>query len=836
MSKQKKKNNKKEKNGLMIGFITDGMVPIEWMIRLNKIASGIPSGMFWKYVWYKGKGYKDKGGYAKARTKVIEQARANNAKWLLFLDTDVLAPPDVVTRLMSHNKPLVTGIYYMKSQPSQPVIFQKMGNGPYWDFPVNELFEIEGSGLGCTLIDMDVFDKFEEEDLPFFKENWTYTKKDGSKVRVKVGEDHWFFMKSKELGYQPYCDSSILCDHMDTNTGAIFPGEKEVKRIRNKILKKEGRDDIIEKENKLYNVDKDKKTIVFYNATNAEFAGDELERRGVGGSEGDIINLAKIFAKYYNVLVFCNCPRPGVYDGVKYMHVRDTEYLKEVDTDLLIVSRNTQLLANVDFKEKFNVDKVCLWTHDLPDSYVFDKLPKAIPNIDRIFALTEWHKDAIKERFKDVPSDMWFYARNGVETDLFKQEVERDPYRLIYSSTPFRGLDVLLKVFPKIKEKVPKANLHIFSSMKVYGSDGEEKDKDYKKLYDLAKELDGVHYHGSVKRKRLAKEMKKASLLAYPNKYKETCCITAMEAMTAGTPIVTTKLAALPEIIPDDCGILIDGDSNSEDYQKKFIDSVVELLNNKEKWNKMHKECLKQDFSWLDISKEWINEFFPEDLEEFSKAINKQETKQEPKKESKENINTPKYWDKQYKYEEESNIDQRSDIRRWNLIEEKIPKNSVILDFGCGRGKFLEYLKDDRPDCKLYGIDFSEYALKCVAKRVPDARLTSKIDNLPYDLKENYFDVITAQHVMEHLSEPKKLIKDLKKILAKDGLLIIAIPIDDDPWPEHMKIWTIEDFIELLNNFNCIYSIKQREMFRKKKDGSPKKEAIAFIRFDGGEK
>lgn len=826
-----------EKKGLMIGFISDGKVPVSWMMRVNDIGNHTPPGIFWKLGWFEGKGYKEnKQGYANARNQVVEKAKAMNAKWLFFIDADVYPDPNVITKLMSYNKSIVSGIYYMKCMPPQPVIFKKMGDGPYWDFPVDELFEIEGSGCGCVLISMDVFDAFDKAKLPYFKENWMHEKEDGSKVKVNIGEDHWFYITAKKLGFQPYCSSSVMCDHIDVNTGVVYPGQEEVERIRRKVLEKHGRQDILKKDDEIYHLNPDKKTIIFYNATPSPFAGDELERRGVGGSEGDIINLARIFAKMYNVIVFCNCPRPGIYDGVRYLHHRDTDWMQKFHTDLIISSRNTQFLANVNFKEYFRVDKVCLWTHDLPQSYVFDKLPQALKNIDRIFALTQWHKKSIMNYFPDIPENKFFIARNGVDTKLYKENIERNPYKLIYSSTPFRGLDVLLHVFPEIKKRVPQAELHIFSSMKVYGYP--EKDS-YEFLYEKARTMEGVHYHGTITRKELAKEMMSSAILAYPNHYDESCCITAMEAVTAGTPIVTSNRAALPEIIPKGCAILIDGDSNTKEYQEQFVDKIVNILKHKELWQEMHNACKGHDFTWETISKEWIKEFFPDDIARFSDIIDNVTDEIQvsnyiyPAENPPENINTPDYWDSVYEKEDSMpQIDfKRSDSERWDMIIEKIPDGSVVLDYGSGPGEFLFYLQKKKPKCKLYAVDFSIYAINKIRNKDMSIRVTNRIEGFPEDTKKNYFNIISCQHAIEHMDNPEKLINDLKNLLAEDGLLILAIPINDDPWKEHLKVWQAEDVTRLLDKFDCIYELHIKDSRRKKKDGSFRKEAIVFIKF-----
>ncbi len=745
------------KQGLVIGFISDGMVPTKWMMRCNALGAGTPSGIFWKFAFVEGTGYKDKGGYAEARTKVVQQAREHNAKWLFMVDTDVFPPPDAITKLMSHSKPIVTGIYYMKSHPPQPVIFKQMGDGPYWDYPVDDFFEIEGSGLGCCLINMEVFDEFDKHNLPYFKENWVYTKPDGSKIKVKVGEDHWFFIKAKELGFQPYCDSSVICDHLDVETGAIFPGEKEVERVRNKALKKHGRQDIIKREKEIYSLDPNKKTIVFYNATPAEFSGDEITKRGVGGAEGCIIDLAKELAGYYNVVVFCNCPRPGVYDGVHYTHADNTDWMKKFTTDLLIVSRNTHLLADVDFRKYFNIQQVCLWCHDMVESYVFDRLPKAIKNIDKVCALSNWHWQNIENRFPGlIPEDKKLTISNGLDTELFKYSgEEKKRKKLVYTSTPFRGLDVLLELFPQIKEQVPDAELHVFSSMKVYGNKKVDKDKDFKELYDKAKQMEGVVYHGTVPRKELAEHLKESALMVYPNHYPETMCISVAESVVANTPVVTSKKAALPETIPEGTGYLIEPPQD-ETYKEKFVETTVRLLNYDEEWNKMREECskYKDTFSWEKSAKKWVENFLPEDVAEFEKS-----KEQEKKEESEQEIKT------------EDAVKPNNNKEIIDLIEEG---DTIIMwnadPYDTDHIEFLERVKLNTTYCTRYAMLPNKEKVSELEKQVPSIRATNALDGLAEEMRKDYFDVVVDFNYSKSPGDVKPLID----LATKTGKIILS--------------------------------------------------------------
>ena len=235
------------------------------------------------------------------------------------------------------------------------------------------------SGLGCCLINMKVFDAFDREGIPYFKENWVMETDDNQKIKCSVGEDHYFFYHARKLGFKVIADSSILCDHYDMNEKKFYPNEDEVRRLTGIKLKELGREDVVNDVNNSIGKNPDKKTVSFVNFTSNPFSGDELDRRGCGGAETDVINLAREFSKNYdlNVHVFCVCPRPGVYDGVVYHDIGSSlSVLKGLNSDLLISSRNTHIFTKIDFKKEFNAKKVCLWAHDMPADPVYEYFEK----------------------------------------------------------------------------------------------------------------------------------------------------------------------------------------------------------------------------------------------------------------------------------------------------------------------------------------------------------------------------------------------------------------------------------------------------------------------------
>ena len=111
-------------------------------------------------------------------------------------------------------------------------------------------------------------------------------------------------------------------------------------------------------------------------------------------------------------------------------------------------------------------------------------------------------------------------------------------------------------------------------------------------------------------------------------------------------------------------------------------------------------------------------------------------------------------------------------VRSYTLYQKvklikRLSTQRKILDFGCGTGEFLL-------QCKKNHFDVTGFEPNPTARMQAEAKGIPTISQLK-QLK-GQFDIITAWHVIEHVSELKKTIKVLKKKLTDQGLLIIALP------------------------------------------------------------
>ena len=120
-----------------------------------------------------------------------------------------------------------------------------------------------------------------------------------------------------------------------------------------------------------------------------------------------------------------------------------------------------------------------------------------------------------------------------------------DKIRLVYCSTPHRGLEILVPVFQKLAEKHPDIHLDVFSSFKIYGWD--DADKNFEPLYNIIKEHPQMTYHGFQPNDVVKNHLAKSHILAYPSVYLETGCRVLMESMSAGLACVHPNFGALPD-------------------------------------------------------------------------------------------------------------------------------------------------------------------------------------------------------------------------------------------------------------------------------------------------
>jgi glycosyltransferase involved in cell wall biosynthesis/intein/homing endonuclease/SAM-dependent methyltransferase len=259
-----------------------------------------------------------------------------------------------------------------------------------------------------------------------------------------------------------------------------------------------------------------------------------VDLSGIGGSELAAINMSKQLVQLGNkVRVYSSCGTwgEGVYDGVEYYH---TNKFHDLSCDVLITSRMAYPLSD-EFKARAKLK--ALWVHDVVPKGLTAELAK---NVDIVFALSNWHKDNILSSHPFLTANKVIVTQNGLDLSRFDVEVDRNPHKMIYSSSPDRALPVLLKVWPRIRKLVPDAELHIFYGFEYWQKAAANDSNQLTLINQIMQEMSnlsehGVHYRGRVNQSVLASEFKSSGVWGFPTWFTETSC------QLSGTLIFTNE-------------------------------------------------------------------------------------------------------------------------------------------------------------------------------------------------------------------------------------------------------------------------------------------------------
>lgn len=343
--------------------------------------------------------------------------------------------------------------------------------------------------------------------------------------------------------------------------------------------------------------------LVFFDPLSWRYDSDTPLYQGLGGSQSAACYLAEELATRGHEVVFVNgveCPR-GIR-GVRFIGRGSP------DEDRIINSADFLIVINAAMGGSLRMVGVkapmILWAgHDADQPAVqMLRYAQEPASWDRIVCLSQWQADRYAEVFGPSLTAKIRVIGHGLAPPFVGRRLSPPSYHtpvLAYCSTPFRGLDRLLDVFPTVRQAIPDVRLKIFSDMKVYQGD----DAPYAQFYERAQTMEGVEHVGSVGQYRLADELAECTALAYPCTFPETYCIVAAEAVAAGATPIVTPLGALPEVL-DTAAIY----TTSDGYGKTLVNILQAMKDQPWKFaiNRASASLrFRQERSWPARADEW---------------------------------------------------------------------------------------------------------------------------------------------------------------------------------------------------------------------------------------
>jgi FkbM family methyltransferase len=149
-------------------------------------------------------------GYSISQIRNLIGDWAKRYDYLFSIDSDIVLPRDVLTKMLAADKDIISGLYIQRIPNTHTLeVYMDTQNGgctniPYRLIKDRGLVEIAACGMGCALIKSEVFRKMPYPHF-FYKEAINHAD--------TVSEDVFFCMKARQNGFVVWADTSIECDH-----------------------------------------------------------------------------------------------------------------------------------------------------------------------------------------------------------------------------------------------------------------------------------------------------------------------------------------------------------------------------------------------------------------------------------------------------------------------------------------------------------------------------------------------------------------------------------------------------------------------------------------------
>jgi glycosyltransferase involved in cell wall biosynthesis len=268
-----------------------------------------------------------------------------------------------------------------------------------------------------------------------------------------------------------------------------------------------------------------------------------IKDKGLGGTEATVIRVAEELGKRHEVHVMQHVRKEVSLSGRAAYAPIIPKILERQKWDAIIALRDANALGWI---RVLNKAPLFLWCHDIstPD---FTRQYRLIRGTGAtIVTVSDYHKTQTIEAFKAMTETVPFIRRvyNPIDQELNPNDTPIDKNKLVFFSSPHKGLEYTVEVFKNARSFLPELRLYIANP-------------GY--LPSYAAECDGIINLGSLPHAQVVDEVRSALCVFYPNTvFPETFGLVFAEANAVGTPVLAHTMGAAHEVLsasnpPFDC-------------------------------------------------------------------------------------------------------------------------------------------------------------------------------------------------------------------------------------------------------------------------------------------
>lgn len=286
-----------------------------------------------------------------------------------------------------------------------------------------------------------------------------------------------------------------------------------------------------------------------------------------------------------------NAPR----GGTEMLFESLSSHMDLSDINLILSVCDPRLLSDT----KPNV----LWVHLSydQDNVQLLKNENFVRRLSGIVFVSNWQYEKFRQMFP-IHLTKTYVIENWIEPVQLAEKPEK--IKLIYTSTPWRGLEILIEVLKRMDRD--DIDVEVFSGTTIYGAQfHHQTHKQFIPLYNELEKLGAKHVEYATN-EEVKKALETAHIMAYPNIFEETSCLSVIEALSAGCRVVTSSLGALPETTKGFANLVTLGN----DYVEKYTETLEKEIDNF--WNHDTQKALREQqeffhkhYSWSYRESNW---------------------------------------------------------------------------------------------------------------------------------------------------------------------------------------------------------------------------------------
>jgi len=294
--------------------------------------------------------------------------------------------------------------------------------------------------------------------------------------------------------------------------------------------------------------------ILFVDSKSSEnYDFNYMESHSLGGTESTVLRVASALAREHQVYISqINRNERYEEEGITYIHSSESLNQNDFIPDIVVILRKYRLLK--DYSRAFPDAKMFVWIHNFQNHDILGRRHWITRTNAQVVCVSKCHQEHINQilngtlswlfrlltlQFNKIPLT---HIYNPIDSAFIQVEGSFDKNKLLFFSTPNKGLKEVLQHFKELLKRAPSYRLYIAGST-----------EEQLNGYDLDSELlhsDSVTILGRIPKEEIIAQLRDAFCVFYPQSvHPETFGLIYIEANCVGTPVLAHPFGSTDEVI-----------------------------------------------------------------------------------------------------------------------------------------------------------------------------------------------------------------------------------------------------------------------------------------------